>query len=149
MKFTLSTVVMVSLSLVAIFIVFSHLSHVSVSTLSSVLARIVTCNCFLSSAIPVFVWFLAILCSSTRSRHLSFGMALFRFPSTVIYLHCLRSGKPLTKNDRQGESQGMDAIDGMSSDVDELIRELSERKAENDALRTKVSASNQCMLPCT
>ena len=42
----------------------------------------------------------------------------------------------------------MDAIDGMSSDVDELIRELSERKAENDALRTKVFASNQDNLPC-
>ena len=42
----------------------------------------------------------------------------------------------------------MDAIDGMSSDVDELIRELSERKAENDALRTKVFASNRVKLPC-
>ena len=44
-----------------------------------------TCQCFRSSAISVIIilWFLAIS-SSTRSRHLSFGLPRFRYPSTVI-----------------------------------------------------------------
>ena len=48
---------------------------------SSVLVWIVTCQCFGSSAISVVIWFLAIS-SFTRSRHLSFGLPRFRFPST-------------------------------------------------------------------
>ena len=58
-------------------------SHLSASKLRSVLARIVTCQCLRSSAISVVIWFLAIS-SLTRSRHLSFGLPRFRFPSTVI-----------------------------------------------------------------
>ena len=54
------------------------------STLHSVPARIMTCRCFRPSAISVVIWFLAILSSFTRSRHLSFGLPRFRFPSTVI-----------------------------------------------------------------
>ena len=57
--------------------------HLSTSTLCSVPAWIMTCQCFLSSAISVIMWFLAIS-SFTRSRHLSFGLPRFRFPSTVI-----------------------------------------------------------------
>ena len=41
------------------------------------------CQCFLSSAISVVIWFLAIS-SFTRPRHLSFGLPRFRFPSSVI-----------------------------------------------------------------
>ena len=48
-------------------------SHLSASTLSSVSAGIVTCQCFLSSAISVVIWFLAIF-SFTRSCHLNFGL---------------------------------------------------------------------------
>ena len=44
---------------------------------------IMTCQCLRSSAISVVIWFLAIS-SFTRSRHLSFGLPRFRFPSTVI-----------------------------------------------------------------
>ena len=58
-------------------------SHLSASTLRSVPARIMTCQCPRSSAISVVIWFLAIS-SLTRSRHLSFGRPRFRFPSTVI-----------------------------------------------------------------
>ena len=43
-----------------------------------------TCQYLRSSAISVAIWFLAIS-SFTRSRHLSFGLSRFRFPSTVIY----------------------------------------------------------------
>ena len=58
-------------------------SHASASTLHSVPAWIMTCQCcFLSSAISVVIWFLAVS-SFTRSR-LSFGLPCFRFPSTVI-----------------------------------------------------------------
>ena len=38
-----------------------------------------TCQCFLSSAISV------VIPCFTRSRHLSFGLPRFRFPSTVIW----------------------------------------------------------------
>ena len=58
-------------------------SHLSASTLRSVPASIVTCQCFRSSPISVVVWFLAIS-SVTRSRHLSFGLPRFHFPSTFI-----------------------------------------------------------------
>ena len=43
-------------------------SHLSASTLHSVPARIMTCQCHRSSAISVVIWFLAIS-SLTRSRH--------------------------------------------------------------------------------
>ena len=56
-------------------------SHLSASTLRSVPAWIMTCQCFRSSAISV--WFL-VISSFTRSRHLSFGLPQFRIPSTVI-----------------------------------------------------------------
>ena len=46
--------------------------HLSASTLRSVPARILTCQCFLSSAISVVIRFLAIS-SVTRSRHISLG----------------------------------------------------------------------------
>ena len=49
-------------------------SHLSAST---------TCQCFRPSAISVVIWLLAIS-TFTRSRHLSFGLPRFRFPSTVI-----------------------------------------------------------------
>ena len=42
-----------------------------------------TCQCLRSSAISVVIWFLAIS-SFTRSRHLSFGLLRFLFPSTSI-----------------------------------------------------------------
>ena len=42
-----------------------------------------TCRCILSSATSVVIWFLPIS-SYTRSRHLSFGLPRFRFPSTAI-----------------------------------------------------------------
>ena len=42
-----------------------------------------TCQCLRSSAISVVIWFLAIS-SFTRSRHLSFGLPRFLFPSTSI-----------------------------------------------------------------
>ena len=58
-------------------------SHLSASTLRSVPARIMTCQCLRSSAISVVIWFLAIS-SFTRSRHLSFGLPRFLFPSTSI-----------------------------------------------------------------
>ena len=58
-------------------------SPLSASTLRSVPARIMTCQCLRSSAISVVIWFLAIS-TSTRSRHLSFGVPRFIFPSTVI-----------------------------------------------------------------
>ena len=58
-------------------------SHLSVSTLRSVPARIMTCQCLRSSAISVVISFLAIS-SFTRSPHLSFGLPRFRFPSIVI-----------------------------------------------------------------
>ena len=61
----------------------SFSSHLSASTLRSVPARIMTCQCLRSSAISAVIWFLAIP-SFTRSRHLSFGLPRFRFPSTVI-----------------------------------------------------------------
>ena len=44
--------------------------------------RIMTCQCFRSSAISVVIWFL-VISSSTRSRHLSFGLPRSCFPSTV------------------------------------------------------------------
>ena len=47
-------------------------SQRSASALSSVMARIMTCQCFRSSATSVVIWFLAIS-SLTRSRHLSFS----------------------------------------------------------------------------
>ena len=59
------------------------MSHLYASTLRSVPARIMTCQCLRSSAISVVTWFLAIS-SFTRSRHLSFGLPRFLFPSTVI-----------------------------------------------------------------
>ena len=65
---------------------FSHLSHLSAPTLSSLPARIMTCQCFLSSAISVVIWFLAIS-SFTRSRHLIFGLPRFRFPSSHSHSH--------------------------------------------------------------
>ena len=55
-------------------------SHLSASTLRSVPARIMTCQCLRSSAISVVIWFLAIS-SFTRSR---FGLPRFLFPSTSI-----------------------------------------------------------------
>ena len=58
-------------------------SHLSASTLRSEPARIMTCQCLRSSAISVVIWFLAIS-SFTRSRHLSFGLPRFLFPSTSI-----------------------------------------------------------------
>ena len=58
-------------------------SHLSASTLRSVPARIMTCQCLRSSAISVVIWFLAIS-TFTRSRHLSIGLPRFLFPSTVI-----------------------------------------------------------------
>ena len=58
-------------------------SHLSASILRSVPASIMTCQCFRCSANSVVIWFLAIS-SFTRSRHLSFGLPRFRFPSTVI-----------------------------------------------------------------
>ena len=58
-------------------------SHLSASTLRSVPTRIMTCQCIRSSAISVVIWFLAIS-SFTRSRHLSFGLSRFLFPSTSI-----------------------------------------------------------------
>ena len=58
-------------------------SHLSASTRCSVPARIMTCQCLRSSAISVVIWFLAIS-SFTRSRHLSFGLPRFLFPSTSI-----------------------------------------------------------------
>ena len=57
-------------------------SQLSASTPRSVPAWIMTCQCVRSSAISVIIWFLAIY-SFTRSRHLSFGLLRFRFPSTV------------------------------------------------------------------
>ena len=57
--------------------------HLSTSTFFSVPAWIMTCQCFRSTAISVVIWFLAIS-SFTRSRHLSFGLPRFRFPSTAI-----------------------------------------------------------------
>ncbi len=57
--------------------------HLSTSTLCSVPARIMTCQCLRSSAISVVIWFLA-TSSFTRSRHLSFGLPRFLFPSTSI-----------------------------------------------------------------
>ena len=62
---------------------FSHLSHLSASTLRSVSVRIKTRQRRRSSAISVVIWFLAIS-SFTRSRHLSFGLPRFLFPSTSI-----------------------------------------------------------------
>ena len=49
----------------------------------SVPAGIMTCQCIRSSAISVVIWFLAIS-YFTRSRHLSYGLSRFRFPSFVI-----------------------------------------------------------------
>ena len=60
-----------------------HISHLSATILCSVPAWIMTCQCFLSFALSVVIWFLAIL-SFTRYCHLSFGLPQFRFPSTVI-----------------------------------------------------------------
>ena len=60
------------------------LSHLSASTLTSVPARIMTWQCFLTSAISVVIWFLAIS-SFTRSRHLSFGLHRCRFH--IIWVH--------------------------------------------------------------
>ena len=68
---------------IVVAIYFFSPSHLSASTLRSVPARIMTCQCPRSSAISVVIWFLAIS-SLTRSRHLSFGRPRFRFPSTVI-----------------------------------------------------------------
>ena len=42
-----------------------------------------TCQCFLSSAISVVIWFL-VIASFARSRHFSVGLPRFRFSSTVI-----------------------------------------------------------------
>ena len=58
-------------------------SHLSASTLRSVPARIMTCQCLRSSVISVVIWVLAIS-FFTRSRHLSFGLPRFHFPSIVI-----------------------------------------------------------------
>ena len=58
-------------------------SPIRLYTAYSVSARIMTCQCPRSSAISVVIWFLAIS-SLTRSRHLSFGLPRFRFPSTDI-----------------------------------------------------------------
>ena len=58
-------------------------AHLSASTRRSVPARIITCQRLRSSAISVVTWFLAIS-SFTRSRHLSFGLPRFLFPSTSI-----------------------------------------------------------------
>ena len=55
----------------------STCSHLSASTLCSVPAWVMTCHCFRSSANSVVISF-------TRSRHLSFGLPRFHFPSTVI-----------------------------------------------------------------
>ena len=65
-----------------VLIVFSH-SHLSASTLHSVPAQIMTCQCLRYSATSVVIRFLAIL-SFTRTRHLSFGLPRFRFQSSVI-----------------------------------------------------------------
>ena len=58
-------------------------THLSASTFRIVPAKIMTCQCFLSPANSFVIWFLAIS-SFTRSRHLSFGLPRFLFPSTVI-----------------------------------------------------------------
>ena len=58
-------------------------SHLSTSTLRTVPAWIMTCQCVPSSVISVVIWFLAIS-SFIRYRHLSLGLPRFRFPSTVI-----------------------------------------------------------------
>ena len=58
-------------------------SHLSASTLRSVPARIMTCQCIRSSAISVVISLLDIS-SFTRSRHFRFGLPRFRFPSIVI-----------------------------------------------------------------
>ena len=58
-------------------------SHLFASTLRSVPARIMTCQCLRSSAISVVIWFLA-MSSFTMSRHLSFGLPRFLFLSPVI-----------------------------------------------------------------
>ena len=63
-------------------------SHLSASTLRSVLARIMACHCPRSSAISVVIWFLAIS-SFTRSRHLRFGLPHLCFPCTIICNICL------------------------------------------------------------
>ena len=73
----------ISFAIIAYFWAIFHSSHLSASTLRSVPARIMTCQCLRSSAISVVIWFLAIS-SFTGSRHLSFGLPRFRFPSTVI-----------------------------------------------------------------
>ena len=62
--------------------------HLSASTLCSVSARIMTCQCLRSSAISVVISFLAIS-SFARSRHLSCGLPRVLFPSTVICNICL------------------------------------------------------------
>ena len=62
---------------------FSTSSRISASTLRTVPARIMTCQCLRSYAISVVIWFLAIS-SFTRFRHLSFGLSRFLFPSTYI-----------------------------------------------------------------
>ena len=68
---------------ISLYLIVLSPSHLSASTLRSVPARITTCQCLRSSAISVVIWFLAIS-SFTRSRHLSFGLPRFLFPSTVI-----------------------------------------------------------------
>ena len=55
----------------------------SASTRRRVPARMMICQCVLSSAISVVVWFL-VVSSVTSSCHLSFGLLRSRFPSTVI-----------------------------------------------------------------
>ena len=66
--------------------------HLLTSTLHAVPARIMTCQCFLSSAISVVIWSLAIS-SFTRSCQLS-----FRLPSVVSFswrLHMSEPSQPL------------------------------------------------------
>ena len=58
-----------------------YASHTFLNQMSHLSAS--TPVCFLSSAISVIIWILAIS-SFTRSRHLSFGLPPFRFPSTDI-----------------------------------------------------------------
>ena len=60
-----------------------QITNISSSELFSEEPYIMICQCFRSSPISVIIWFLAIS-SFTRSRHLSFGLPRFRFPSTVI-----------------------------------------------------------------
>lgn len=59
-------------------------------------------------------------------------------PTLGSAIICAGSDKLQVKNDKQDESARTNASDVMSSDLEELRQELSELKAENEALRTKV-----------